>query len=68
MIYKYSTQLDKDEISELINLCFGNRDLFEVLDNLDNRYLLAFYNNKLVAMTGISESKELQRDLKKSPR
>lgn len=60
MIYTYSTQLNKDEISELINLCFGNRDLFGVLDNLDDRYLLAFDNNKLIAMTGISESKELK--------
>lgn len=60
MIYKYSTQLDKDKISELVNICFGNRDLFGVLDNLDNRYLLAFDNNKLIAMTGISESKELK--------
>lgn len=48
MIYKYSTQLNEYEISELVNICFGNRDLFGVLDNLDNYVEGDFYNSNII--------------------
>lgn len=51
--YRNSTESDKNIIEELIGQRFGNRDSYGVTDNLNGRYLLAFDNNTLVAMTGL---------------
>ena len=50
--FRYSTEDDKEGIQKLILSKFGVRE--QALDNLDDRYLLAVYNNEIVAMTGIS--------------
>lgn len=51
-----STENDKNQIQELIQKCFGNRDDQEPFTNLNDRYYLYFKDNILIAMTGISGS------------
>lgn len=51
--FRKSTENDKEIIIELIELRFGNRDKNGVTNKLNNRYLLAFDNNLLIAMTGL---------------
>lgn len=49
---------DKEKIDELMKLCFGEREDYKVFENLSGRYLLAFDDDKLVAMTGLYYNKE----------
>ena len=51
--YRRSNKSDKNDILKLIESRFGNRDSYGVTDNLDGRYLLAFDDNDLIAMTGL---------------
>lgn len=51
--YRKSSEADKNDIVELIDTRFGIIDLFSVTDKLNDRYLLAFDNNKLITMTGL---------------
>lgn len=53
-----STENDKNQIQELIQKCFGNRDDQEPFTNLNDRYYLYFKDNILIAMTGISDKSE----------
>lgn len=53
--YRYSKETDLDDISELLKICFGDRDNCGALDNLNHRYLLALDGTKLIAMTGLCE-------------
>jgi predicted GNAT family N-acyltransferase len=53
MIYRRSTQQDYIAIDKLLKSCFGDRAKYGALDNLENRYLLAFDGDKLIAMTGL---------------
>lgn len=50
--FRRSTVDDLDAVSDLINQCFGFRE-DNPLYNIESRYLLAFDEHKLVAMTGI---------------
>ena len=53
ILYRKSKQDDYNSIKNLLETCFGDRRQCGALDNLENRYLLAFDDNKLVAMTGL---------------
>jgi hypothetical protein len=53
IIYRKSKEEDKPQIHQLLSECFGNRTKYGDVDNLTNRYLLAFDDNVLIAMTGI---------------
>lgn len=54
MVYiRFSRESDRSEIALLTALVFGNIDADDVLKNLDNRYLLAFDGDKLIAMSGL---------------
>ena len=54
MFIRFSTEEDKEQIRELIRLCFGNRDHCNALENLKGRYLLAFdEEDSLLGMTGL---------------
>ena len=50
-----STENDKENISNLLKMCFGNRDKYGATDNLENRYILVYDKEKLIAMTGLIE-------------
>ena len=54
LTYRKSTVNDKEAISAIIAERFGVRD--DALENLDNRYLLCFDGDKLVAMSGCNQS------------
>ncbi len=58
MYIRFSRESDKSQIALLTALVFGNIDADDALTNLDNRYLLAFDNDKLAAMTGITWNSE----------
>ena len=53
MFVRLSREEDKEIIEQLLESSFGNRNHFGALDNLLGRYLLAFIDDKLVAMTGL---------------
>lgn len=54
LYYRMSTKDDFSQIKELMMLRFGDRERFNVLDNIDGRYLLCVTkDNEVVAMTGI---------------
>lgn len=53
MYIRFSRETDKDEIRELLGTSFGSREHLGVLENLNGRYLLAFEDDELVAMTGL---------------
>lgn len=55
MIIRKSTTNDSQIIAELLLACFGDQVKYGAVDNLENRYLLAFKDNKLVAMTGLQK-------------
>ena len=56
---RFSRSSDKEQIKRLTMLCFGDRDHYDILKNIENqRYLLAFTNGMLVAMTGLIWSNE----------
>lgn len=50
---RLSTGFDVFLIEELIQECFGDRDQFGVLENIEKRYWLIFDGDKLVGMTGL---------------
>ena len=54
--YRKSTEYDKVNIQKLIEERFGNRESYGVLDNIENRYLLAYDDDRLIAMTGLNNS------------
>lgn len=51
MYIRFSKEEDKNKIEELLDECFGTRTE-NLLSNLKGRYLLAFDDDKLIAMTG----------------
>lgn len=53
MHIRLSTEADKSSISTLMSYCFGDREQYGALDDLNSRYILAFDEDILVAMTGI---------------
>lgn len=53
--YRKSKESDLEQIKNLIETCFGDRTAYFVYYNLDERYSLAFDDNKLIAMTGITD-------------
>lgn len=56
MIFRYSKDIDKNKVDTLLKVCFGDRSNVGALDDLINRYLLAFDNDdNLIAMTGITK-------------
>lgn len=50
---RWSVNSDKEQIENLINLCFGNREIEGAYTNIEGRYLLMFEKDNLIAMTGI---------------
>lgn len=58
MFIRLSTINDTNAIGDLMHECFGDRDEEDVLTCINGRYLLAFENNKLVAMTGLLWSEQ----------
>lgn len=60
MYIRFSTEDDKEDIYELMMLCFGDMNHCGVLENLNGRYLLTFDSEtgKLIAMTGLLWSEE----------
>ena len=53
MHIRLSTEADKSSISTLMSYCFGDREQYGAFDDLNGRYILAFDEDILVAMTGI---------------
>lgn len=51
--FRRSEQKDYSSVNELLKQCFGDRERYGALENLEGRYLLAFDDDKLIAMTGI---------------
>ena len=50
---RYSRKEDKQAIESLLEICFGRVPASKTTDNLEGRYLLAFTNKQLIAMTGL---------------
>jgi GNAT superfamily N-acetyltransferase len=59
IVYRKSTQQDFIAIDRLLKTCFGDRFKYGALDNLDDRYLLAFHNNRLIGITGLTVNSPL---------
>ena len=53
--YRYSKKEDCNDILSLLLMCFVSKITSEVIENIENRYLLAYCDNKLVAITGLSD-------------
>lgn len=52
--FRFSNERDKYEIGELLRICFGEFPIYNgALYNLDKRYMVAEYEGKIVAVTGI---------------
>lgn len=49
--YRYSKKEDCNDILSLLLMCFGSKITSETIENIENRYLLAYCDNKLIAMT-----------------
>lgn len=58
MFIRLSRKEDELEIEKLLVACFGTLCLEEALQNIEGRYLLAFDDKKLIAMTGLNWSHE----------
>ena len=59
LTFRMSTDADRENISSLIELKFGDRTRYHVLDNLEGRYFIAINNDGvIVAMTGLNFSNE----------
>lgn len=56
--YRKSTEIDRNKIDTIMHICFGDGYQDISLNEINNRYLLAFDNDKLIAMTGLCESLE----------
>lgn len=55
--FRWSNNFDKKEIKELLIKNFGTFPIEEgALKPIKNRYYLAFYNNKLIAMSGLTSN------------
>lgn len=54
--YKRSEEIDTWKIERLIYNHFGERKQFNVLDDIDLRYLCAFDEERLIGITGIHKS------------
>ena len=53
-IFRKSTTNDLDQIQNLLRLCFGKfPEKNGALEDIENRYMVAIYNNEIVAITGI---------------
>ena len=61
LFIRISKEEDKEQINEILMLCFGDRSQFGCLENLNGRYLLAYDNNKLIGITGLYYNQELKR-------
>ena len=55
LTYKFSTSKDITQIDNLLKLCFGDRSKYGALYNIKGRYLLAYSDKELIAMTGICD-------------
>lgn len=53
-----STADDKEQIQQLMQLCFGDKNNLEPYENLKDRYYLYFKDNMLVAMSGLTSNSE----------
>lgn len=52
--FRKSTKNDSDQIKRLLRLCFGKfPEKNGATDDIEDKYMLAIYNNEIVAMTGI---------------
>jgi predicted GNAT family N-acyltransferase len=51
--YRSSVTDDKEDITALLSTCFGDREKYGAVDDLEGRYLLACDEDKIVAMTGL---------------
>ena len=51
--FRMSKWEDYAILNNLLLSCFGNMQKYGALDDLENRYLLAFDGDKVVAMTGL---------------
>lgn len=57
MIRKSTTD-DKEQIQQLMKICFGDKNNLEPYESLEGRYYLYFKENSLVAMTGLTSNSE----------
>ena len=55
---RLSTEQDSAEIEMLLDSCFGAMSLKDFKENICDRYLLAFIDNRLVGMTGLYFNKD----------
>lgn len=53
--YRYSKKEDCNDILSLLLMCFGSKIMPDAIENIENRYLLAYCDNKLIAITGLSD-------------
>lgn len=59
MIIRKSTVNDSKIVAALLLVCFGDRVKYGAINNLEDRYFLAFEGNQLVAMTGLQKESPL---------
>lgn len=52
--YRYSKKEDCNDILSLLLICFGSKITSNAIANIENRYLLSYCDNELIAMTGVS--------------
>ena len=58
---RFSKASDKEQIIELIELCFGDREKHGAYENIPGRYLLYFDKwGRLVALTGLVHNSEFR--------
>ena len=55
LTYRFSTSKDIIQIDNLLKLCFGDRSKYGALYHIERRYLLAYADNQLIAMTGVCD-------------
>lgn len=58
MFIRFSTENDRPQIKRLLDCCFGPVENQGAYDNLTGRYLLAFDDDTLAAMTGLQYNEE----------
>lgn len=58
--YRKSNLSDSLQVQQLLSENFGNDYFDEYIEHIENRYLLAFDEDMLVAITGIGESEDFK--------
>lgn len=60
-LYRWSKADDKDEIVNLLKMCFGDRQGTNAYEHIAGRYLCCIMDGKIVAVTGLCFWSEFKR-------